>query len=201
MAPEAQPRTRERRETTPAKEGADFRLDPSPYGDEAKRGPWVERIAALTSLAEAVPVLLQWRTDHAGDGITDKDDLWIEAQLETKVAVLRFDFMTNDQIRTETLTNERVADVCADILLRAEEVGRDVDKLELLVAGFRDRYRPPIMPSSPFMRAETELVEFLMKARELDWYGQSLDELRESRGVVMLKSGSKKERAKSGESR
>jgi methane monooxygenase component A gamma chain len=188
------------RETT-AKEGADFRLDPSPYGDEAKRGPWVARIAALTTLAEAVPVLLQWRTDHAGDGITDKDDLWIEAQLETKVAVLRFDFMTNDQIRTETLTNERVADVCADILLRAEEVGRDVDKLELLVAGFRDRYRPPIMPSSPFMRAETELVEFLMKARELDWYGQSLDDLRESRGVVMLKSGSKKERAKSGEAR
>jgi hypothetical protein len=40
-----------------------------------------------------------------------------------------------------------------------------------------------------------------MKARELDWYGQSLDDLRESRGVVMLKSGSKKERAKSGEAR
>ena len=188
------------RETT-AKEGADFRLDPSPYGDEAKRGPWVARIAALTSLAEAVPVLLQWRADHAGDGITDKDDLWIEAQLETKVAVLRFDVMTNDQIRTETLTNENVADVCADILRRAEELGRDPDKLELLVAAFRERYRPPIMPSSPFMRAETELAEFLMKARELDWYGQSLDELRESRGVVMLKSGSKKERAKSGESR
>jgi methane monooxygenase component A gamma chain len=191
---------REKRETT-AKEGADFRLDPSPYGDEAKRGPWVIRIAALATLAEAVPVLLQWRADHAGDGITDKDDLWIEAQLETKVAVLRFDFMTNDQIRTETLTNENVADVCADILRRAEEVGRDVDKLELLVAGFRDRFRPPIMPSSPFMRTETELVEFLMKARELDWYGQSLDQLRESRGVVMLKSGSKKERAKQGESR
>jgi len=192
--------TRERRETT-AKEGADFRLDPSPYGDEAKRGPWVARIAALTTLADAVPVLLEWRGDHAGAGITDKDDLWIEAQLGTKVAVLRFDSMTNDQIRTETLTNESVADVSADILRRADEVGRDVDKLELLVAGFRDRYRPPIMPSSPFMRTETELVEFLMKARELDWYGQSLDELRESRGVVMIKSGSKKERAKSGESR
>lgn len=181
---------------TPVREGAEFRLDPSPYGDETKRGPWVERIAALTTLADAVPVLLEWRTDHAGAGITDKDDLWIEAQLETKVAVLRFDEMTNDQIRAETLTHESVADVCADILRRAEEMARDVDKLELLVAGFRDRYRPPIMPSSPFMRAETELVEFLMKARELDWYGLSLDELREARGVVMHKSGSKKERSK-----
>ena len=178
------------------KEGADFRLDPSPYGDEAKRGPWVTRVAALTTLSEAVPLLLEWRATHAGDGFTDKDDLWIEDQLETKVAVLRFDEMTNDRIRTETLTHENVADVCADILRRAEEVGRDVDKLELLVAAFRERYRPPIMPSSPFMRAETELVEFLMKARELDWYGQSLDELRESRGVVMHKSGAKKERTK-----
>ncbi|HEV8626205.1 MAG TPA: methane monooxygenase [Acidimicrobiia bacterium] len=181
------------REVT-VKEGAEFNLAPSAYGDEAKRSPWVARIATLTTLAEAVPLLLEWRTDHAGAGITDKDDLWIEAQLETKVAVLRFDSLTNDQIRTETLTNENVTDVCADILRRAEEVGRDVDKLELLVAGFRDRYRPPIMPSSPFMRTETELVEFLMKARELDWYGQSLDELREDRGVVMHKSGSKKER-------
>lgn len=192
--------TREKRDTN-AKEGADFRIEPSPYGDETKRGPWVERIAALTTLAEAVPVLLQWRADHAGAGITDKDDLWIEAQLETKVAVLRFDSMTNEQIRTETLTHENVAEVCADVLRQAEEIGRDPDKLELLVAAFRERYRPPIMPSSPFMRTETELAEFLMKARELDWYGQSLDELRESRGVVMIKSGSKKERAKSGETR
>ena len=42
--------TREKRETT-VKEGADFRLDPSPYGDEAKRGPWVARIAALTAFS------------------------------------------------------------------------------------------------------------------------------------------------------
>ena len=33
-----------------------------------------------------------------------------------------------------------------------------------------------------------------MKARELDWYGLSLDELREARGVVMHKSGQKKDR-------
>jgi methane monooxygenase component A gamma chain len=183
-----------REAATPTKEGADFRLDPSPYGDEAKRGPWVTRIAGLTTLAEAVRRLLEWRADHAGDGITDKDDLWIEAQLETKVAVLRFEEMTNTQVRTETLTHESVADVCADILRRAEELGADADKLELLVAAFRERYRPPIMPSSPFMRAETELVEFLMKARELDWYGLSLDELREARGVVMHKSGQKKDR-------
>jgi methane monooxygenase component A gamma chain len=182
-----------RRQVT-VKEGADYRLDPSAYGDEDQRGPWVERIAALTTLAEAVPVLLEWRAEHATAAVTDKDDLWIESKLEAKVAVLRIDSMTNDQMRSETLTFEKVADVCAEVLRRAEEAGRDSAELEAIVAGFRNTYRPPIMPSSPFMRAETELVEFLMKARERDWYGQPLDELRRSRGVIMHKAGSKKER-------
>lgn len=182
-----------RREVT-VKEGAEFRLEPSAYGDEAQRGPWVERIAALATLEEAVPLLLEWRAAHAADAVTDKDDLWIESKLEAKVAVLRIDSMTNDQIRTETLTFEKVDDVCAAVMDRAAEAGRDVAALEAMVAEFRSTYRPPIMPSSPFMRAETELVEFLMKARERDWYGQSLDELRRARGVVMHKAGLKKER-------
>jgi hypothetical protein len=48
------------------------------------------------------------------------------------------------------------------------------------------------MPSSPFKRTETELAEVLMKARERDWYGQSLDELRAGRGVVVHKAGKRK---------
>ena len=48
------------------------------------------------------------------------------------------------------------------------------------------------MPSSPFMRTETELAEILMKTRELDWYGQTLDELRESRAVIVHKAGKRK---------
>ena len=60
------------------------------------------------------------------------------------------------------------------------------------MAAFRRRYRPPIMPSSPFMRAETELAEILMKAREKNWYGQTLDELRGERGVVVHKAGKRK---------
>jgi len=181
------------RTRAPEREGADFRLEPSPYGDKAKRAAWEARIAAeTTSLRDAVALLLQWRTDHADDPVSDQDDLWIEAQIEHRVAVLRFDEMTNDQIRSETLTDEKVADVCRAALDEAEDNGDDPEKLEELVAGFRGRYRPPIMPSSPFMRTETELAEILMKAREKDWYAQSLDELREGRGVVVHKAGKRK---------
>ena len=176
------------------KEGAEFRLEPSPYGNQEKRAGWVQRIDGLQTLAEAVALLLEWRGGHSGDVIADQDDLWIEAKLEARVAVARFDVMTNDQIRTETLTDEKVGDVCATHLRRAGEAGGDVAALEAVVAEFRGRYRPPVMPSSPFMRTETELAEILMKARELDWYGQSLEELRESRGVVVHKGGAKKKK-------
>jgi methane monooxygenase component A gamma chain len=166
---------------------------PSPYGNKEKRAAWEVRIEAETkSLGDAVALLLAWRADHADDTIADQDDLWIEAQIEARVAVQRFDEMTSDQVRSETLTDEKVADVCQAALSDAADNTDDPDKLEEIVAEFRNRYKPPIMPSSPFMRTETELAEIMMKARELDWYGQTLEELRESRGVVVLKAGKRK---------
>lgn len=178
------------------KEGAEFRLDPSPYGNQEKRAAWEARIETGTkSLGDGVTMLLEWRRDHADDPVADQDDLWIEAQIEARVAVLRFDEMTNDQVRSETLTDEKVADVCQAALREAEDSADDPDQLEGIVSRFRNRYKPPIMPSSPFMRTETELAEILMKARELDWYGETLDELREGRGVVVHKAGKRKKGA------
>lgn len=172
-------------------EGAAFRLTPSPYGNKQRRAEWQARIEALGGLREAVEVLREWRESHAADAVQDQDDLWIEAKLEEKVAVLRFDVMTTGQVRTETLTGERIKDVCAAWRQRADAAAdvKDVEELEAVVREFRQRYRPPVMPSSPFMRAETELAEVLMKVRELDWYGRSVEELRDSRGVVVHKKG------------
>jgi methane monooxygenase component A gamma chain len=181
--------------TTTAKEGAEFRLDPSPYGNQERRAAGLAQIEAACSLDEALSLLMAWREQYAASSIADQDDLWLESKLEAKVAVLRFGSMTNEQIRTETLTGELVADVCGKALADAEAAGRDSAALEELVAGFRVRYKPPVMPSSPFMRTETELAEFLMKARERDWYGQSIDELRAARNVVVHKGGSRKGRS------
>lgn len=181
--------TRQQRRAEP--EGAAFRLEPSPYGNKERRAEWQARIESLGGLREAVEVLREWRAMHAADAVQDQDDLWIEAKLEEKVAVLRFDVMTTGQVRTETLTGERVIDVCAAWRERVDAAAaeEDVDELEALVREFRQRYRPPVMPSSPFMRAETELAEVLMKVRERDWYGRSVDELRDSRGVIVHKRG------------
>jgi methane monooxygenase component A gamma chain len=184
------------RTRAPEKEGAEFRLVPSPYGNKEKRAAWEARIeAGTTSLRDGVAMLLEWRAEHGDDPVTDQDDLWIEAKLEARVAVARFDEMTNDQVRNETLTDEKVADVCQAARRDAEDNASDPNKLEEIVATFRNRYKPPIMPSSPFMRTETELAEIMMKARELDWYGQTLEELRDSRGVAVLKAGKKKKGA------
>jgi methane monooxygenase component A gamma chain len=193
MSRERVPATNGGASRAPAKEGADFRLDESPYGDKAKRDGWVARIDALGSLSDAVPVLLEWRETRRDEVLTDQDDLWIEARLEEKVAVLRFDEMTNDQIRSETLTDEKVAEVCERYLETADEAvaADDSENLEEIVAEFRKRYQPPIMPSSPYMRAETELAERLMKTRDTDWYGESVEELREARGVIVHKKGNK----------
>ena len=84
--------------------------------------------------------------------------------------------------------------MCRAALAAAGAIASDPEALETLVTEFRSRYRPPIMPSSPFMRAETELAEILMKARERNWYGQSLDELRSARNVVVHKAGKKKKK-------
>src|SRR5581483_2385762 len=74
----------------------------------------------------------------------------------------------------------------------ADDNADDPDTLEEIVARFRNRYKPPIMPSSPFMRTETELAEILMKAREKNWYGQTLEELRAGRDVIVHKAGKRK---------
>lgn len=183
----------ERRAAAPVKEGADFRLDKSPYGDQAKRAEWEAKIDSYSTLADAVPVLLEWRENRRSEAVTDSDDLWIEARLEEKVAVLRFDEMTNDQIRNETLTDEKVLEVIEAALEEADEAVLAADKarLEEIVRSFRKRYQPPIMPSSPYMRAETVLAERLMKVRDIGWYDETLEELREARGVVVHKKGKK----------
>lgn len=177
------------REAATKADGAAFRLEPSPYGNKALRAEWQARLAERTTLAEALALLVAYRADQAAVSVNDQDALWIEARMEEKVAVLRFDSMTTEEVRTRTLTGEVIADVCADFIGRAEAAADDAGQLEALNREFRGRYRPPIMLSSPFLRTETVLAEHLMKERSLDWYGRSIEELRDHRQVVVHKTG------------
>ncbi len=164
--------------------GAEPRTEVSPFGNQAKRREGLQRIANYTTLEEALTALLAWRGQQVTRHLTDQDDLWIEARLEERVAVLRFQEKSYDDIRTTTLTGEVIADV-QHHFLQASETSNPTD-LENLASEFRRRYKPPIMPSSPFLQVETILSERLMKHRSLDWFELSLTELRSRRGATVL---------------
>ncbi|MDZ4235661.1 MAG: methane monooxygenase [Dietzia sp.] len=163
--------------------GAEFRLEPSPYGNTALRSDWAARADELSDLGDAVATLMKYRSDHWGS--EDQDSLWIEARLEERVAVLRLQSLTDEQFRTRTLTGEDARQVCADVAERVTAAGDDYREIELINDEFRSKYKPPIMPTNLFLPTERDLSEKLMTTRTVDWYGKSLGELREERGVVV----------------
>jgi methane monooxygenase component A gamma chain len=166
--------------------GADWRTEASPFGNRGHRTQWSERIDALATLDVAVALLIGFRAEHVSS-LTDLDALWIEARLEERVAVLRFAERSYQELRTLTLTGETIADVQA----RYEGAAKagDAAALEALAAEFRGKYKPPIMPSSPYLQTETIISEQLMKRRSLDWFGPSIVALRANRSVTVLKEG------------
>ncbi len=167
--------------------GAERRTTASPFGDREKRLEWASRIAALGRLDDAVAALIDWREKGSHDHLTDKDALWIGARLEDRVAVLRFEERSNESIRTVTLTGEPIEDVRKSFERRAADA--DADGLEALAAELRRLFKPPIMPSSPYMRLEVVLSTALMKKRSLNWFEPSIAELRARRGARILKEG------------
>lgn len=167
--------------------GAERRTDPSPFGDQGLREEWSERVNGLADLASALAELIAWRDEHAGDPVTDQDALWIEARLEEKVSMLRFDEKTNEEIRTLTLTGEAITAVQGRFIDASKSA--DSAALEALAADFRRRFKPPVMPSSPFLRTEMLLSEQLMKTRSKNWFDPSIKDLRRRRGVAVFKEG------------
>lgn len=176
-------RTSRRRDRGKESVGAEFRLEPSPYGDSALRSEWAARADALSTLDEAVATLMKWRSDHWGR--EDQDSLWIEARLEERVAVLRLQAMSDYEFRTRTLTGEDARQVCASVAERAAAAGADYQQLERINDEFRSKYKPPIMATNLFLPTERDLSEKLMTSRTTDWYGKSLEELRAERGVIV----------------
>jgi methane monooxygenase component A gamma chain len=178
--------SRKRRATGVAK-GAAWRTTPSPFGNQEYRREWRARIDALAGLEAAVSALVDWRGSRADDPITDQDYLWIEARLEERVAVLRFLERSHDQLRTTALTGETITEVVADFERRLTT--SDPAEIEALAAELRRRFKPPIMPSNPYLRLEVAIGEWLIKRRSLGWFETPIAELRAHRNVAVLKEG------------
>jgi methane monooxygenase component A gamma chain len=65
----------------------------------------------------------------------------------------------------------------------------DVESVEAVVNRFRREYKPPVMPTVPFMRTEVELAEQLILRRSKGWYDEPLVELRRRRSAVLVPDG------------
>lgn len=163
--------------------GADFRTDPSPYGNATLRNEWAARADKLTDLNEAVQTLVKWRADHWG--FLDQDAIWIEARLEERVAVLRMESLSDEEFRAKTLLGEDAAKVCADTVAAATAAGSDFKEIERINDEFRSKYKPPVMPTNHFMPAERDIAQLLQKNRVIGFKTMSEDQLRAERGVVV----------------
>jgi methane monooxygenase component A gamma chain len=142
----------------------------------------------MTSLGTALSLLIDWRAVREGNALEEADFLWIESRIEDRVAVLRFAELSGEFIETTTLTGEPIEKTCDDALAGANDAV-DVAALEAIVAAFRRSYKPPVMPTVPFMRMETELTELLIQRRSKGWYNEPLAELRRRRAAVLVNEG------------
>jgi methane monooxygenase component A gamma chain len=171
----------------PPARGAQRETEFPPFGDQPLRQEWLARAAALDRLEPAVAALVAWRAQHTSGVVVTDDARWIEARLEERVAVLRFEELSHETIRTRTITGEPIAGVVDSFLTRAAPASATA--CEQLAAEWRQRYKPPILPSAAFLRVEALLSEALMKRRSLGWFVPSLHELRARRGVTVIKEG------------
>lgn len=153
------------------------------------RESWVEKIGQLNTLDKAAAALKQFRLDHTTPFRTsyalDNDYLWIEAKLEEKVAVLKARAFSEVDFRTKTAFGEDAKSV-QDAVVAKMNACNDKWEAERIHIGFRQAYKPPIMPVNNFLDVERVIGTRLMELRNLNYYDTSLEDLRKQRGVTQL---------------
>lgn len=157
--------------------------------DNDTRASWVNKIGQLNSLDKAAALLKQFRLDHTtpfrNSYELDNDYLWIEAKLEEKVAVLKARAFNDVDFRTKTAFGEDAKAVQEGVVAKMNACN-DKWEAERIHIGFRQAYKPPIMPVNYFLDVERVIGTKLMELRNLNYYDTSLEELRKQRGVKQL---------------
>ena len=160
-----------------------------PVHDNAIRREWTSKVAAISSLNEGAETLKQFRLDHSTpfrkNYDLDIDYLWIEAKLEEKVAVLKANAFSDEDFRNKTATGEDAAEVVNQAVAKIN-AAKDKWEAEKIHIGFRQAYKPPILPVNFFLDAERQLGTRLMELRNLNYYDTSLEDLRKQRGVRVI---------------
>ncbi|MEE9356129.1 MAG: methane monooxygenase [Methylococcaceae bacterium] len=154
------------------------------------RDEWREKVDALSDLDEGVSFLLNFRKKYLGPfretHELDKENNWIEARIEERVAVLKSEaFSDNQDLMHKTACGDNAAEVCQSFVDRAKTLSGNVD-MTALCEEFRRTCKPPIMPINYFMENERILVEKLMKERADGYYDISLEDLRKRSGATVI---------------
>lgn len=157
--------------------------------DNAIRNEWLSKIGALNTLAKGAELLVQFRLDHTTP-LRKSYDLeldwgWIECKLEEKVALLKHKEFNDSQFLNNTAFGTD-AQKEADAVLAQMKACNCKYEAEKLHIGFRQKFKPPMMPVNVFQDTDRLLGNKLMELRNTDYYALPLAELRKERGVRVV---------------
>ncbi|QPK62308.1 methane monooxygenase [Methylomonas sp. LL1] len=163
---------------------ANYKIHDNPVRDE-----WIKKIGALNTLAKGVEMLGDFRRKYTTP-LRDSYDLeldwgWIECKLEEKVALLKHHEFNDAQILNQCASGGD-AQKQADEVLKKMAACTDKYEAERIHIGFRQAFKPPIMPVNVFMDTDRILGTKLMELRNIGYYDLPLTELRKVRGVKVL---------------
>lgn len=163
--------------------------------DNATRQEWRGRIAELGTLEVAVAELVDFRTKHIGAEREtfdlEWDALWIEAEIELRVAALRSGQYSGTALLETCVCGTPAAQVVTELRERIEAAGTDQFALEAIGAEMRRKFKPPIVPVNYWLEIESHLSERLLIARAkiVDVASIDVDEWRAKRGFKALVAG------------
>lgn len=163
---------------------ANYKVHDNPVRDE-----WIQKIGSANTLAKGVEMLDTFRRQHTTP-LRESYDLeldwgWIECKLEEKVALLKHKELNDQQIQNNC-ANGADAQQEADAVTAKMAACTDKYQAEKIHIGFRQKFKPPMMPVNVFMDTDRILGTKLMELRNIGYYDLSLEELRQQRGVKTI---------------
>jgi methane monooxygenase component A gamma chain len=157
--------------------------------DNPLRNEWTQKIGALNTLAKGVEALDEFRRKYTTPLRTSYDlELdwgWIELKLEEKVALLKHKEFNDVQFLTQTAYGVD-AQKEADAVIAKMSAATDKYEAEKIHIGFRQKFKPPVMPVNVFQDTDRILGTKLMELRNIGYYDLPLEELRKVRGVKTI---------------
>ncbi|WP_150047553.1 aromatic/alkene monooxygenase hydroxylase subunit gamma [Methylomonas rhizoryzae] len=157
--------------------------------DNPVRDLWVQKIGALNTLVKGVALLNEFRSKYTTP-LRENYELeldwgWIECKLEEKVALLKHKEF-NDQQLLNRCANGNDAQQEANAVLADMAACTDKYQAEKIHIGFRQAFKPPMMPVNVFMDTDRILGNKLMELRNIGYYDLPLEQLRAERGVKVI---------------